>query len=216
MSTDPGAGTPGAGAPGAGAPGAGAPGAGAPGAERQPARRRDAARSRELLLAAAGELFAVRGFDRSTTREIGERAGVDPALIARYFGSKAQLYIATLQLDQGSAALPDLLEPERIRGLLDGSAQRGPGPIHRAAVVPHEDADVQSAAAEQLHQRLVDPLRERFVREGLDRPQLRAELGVAAFIGVVLARSSGTLKTLAETDTEDLLELVHDLLDPRR
>ena len=187
-----------------------------PSAERQPGRRRDAARSRELLLAAASELFAVRGFDRSTTREIGERAGVDPALIARYFGSKAQLYIATLQLDQGNAAPADLLEPERLRSLLDATSQRGPGPIHRAAIVPHEEPGVQAAAAEQLHQRLVDPLRERFAREGLDRPQLRAEVSVAAFVGVVLARSSGTLRTLAETDTEELLELVHELLDPRR
>jgi len=187
-----------------------------PSAERQPGRRRDAARSRELLLAAASELFAVRGFDRSTTREIGERAGVDPALIARYFGSKAQLYIATLQLDQAGAAPADLLEPERIRALLDATAQRGPGPIHRAAIVPHEEPDVQAAAAEQLRRRLVDPLRERFAREGLDRPQLRAELTVAAFVGVVLARSSGTLRTLAETDNEELQELVHELLDPRR
>ncbi len=187
-----------------------------PGTERQPGRRRDAARSRELLLAAASELFAVRGFDRSTTREIGERAGVDPALIARYFGGKAQLYIATLQLDQAAAAPADLLEPERIRALLDATAQRGPGPIHRAAVVPHEEPDVQAAAAEQLRLRLVDPLRERFAREGLDRPQLRAELSVAAFVGVVLARSSGTLRTLAETDNEELLELLHELLDPRR
>ncbi len=184
--------------------------------ERQPGRRRDAARSRELLLTAASELFAVRGFDRSTTREIGERAGVDPALIARYFGGKAQLYIATLQLDQVGAAPADLLEPERIRALLDATAQRGPGPIHRAAIVPHEEPDVQAAAAEQLRRRLVDPLRERFAREGLDRPQLRAELTVAAFVGVVLARSSGTLRTLAETDNEELQELVHELLDPRR
>ncbi|MFE2696343.1 TetR family transcriptional regulator [Streptomyces mirabilis] len=28
------------------------------------------------------------GFDRTTIRDISERAGVDPALIARYFGSK--------------------------------------------------------------------------------------------------------------------------------
>jgi len=187
-----------------------------PATERQPGRRRDATRSRELLLAAASELFAERGYDRSTTREIGERAGVDPALIARYFGGKAQLYIATLYLDRSSAKPADLLERERIRSLLDGTAQRGPGPIHRAAVVPHEDPDVQAATSEQLHQRLVEPLYDRFTREGLDRPQLRAELAVAAFIGLVLSRSSGTFRTLAETSTEELLELVHDLLDPRR
>ncbi|MFD9659211.1 helix-turn-helix domain-containing protein [Streptomyces mirabilis] len=74
-----------------------------------PGRRRDAAGSRELLPESRGPpsrrdrhetlrcraprslratLFAERGFDRTTIRDIGERAGVDPALIARYFGSK--------------------------------------------------------------------------------------------------------------------------------
>ncbi|MEY9837675.1 TetR/AcrR family transcriptional regulator [Streptacidiphilus sp. EB103A] len=178
-------------------------------------RRRDSARSRELLLAAATDLFAERGFDRSTIREIGERAGVDPALIARYFGGKAQLYLATLQLDQLNANPADLLEPERVRALLDGATKRGPGPIHRAAVAPHEDPEVQAAAAEQLHRRLVDPLCERFTREGLDRPQLRAELAVAAFIGVSLSRSSGTFAALAEAETEEIVGLVVELLTPR-
>lgn len=181
-----------------------------------PPRRRDSARSRELLLTAATELFAERGFDRSTIREIGERAGVDPALIARYFGGKAQLYLATLQLDQANANPADLLEPERVRALLEGATQRGPGPIHRAAFAPHEDPEVQAAAAEQLHRRLVDPLCERFTREGLDRPQLRAELTVAAFVGVSLSRSSGTFRALAEAGTEELVELVLELLAPRR
>jgi AcrR family transcriptional regulator len=180
-----------------------------------PPRRRDSARSRELLLTAATELFAERGFDRSTIREIGERAGVDPALIARYFGGKAQLYLATLQLDQ-VANPADLLEPERVRTLLEGATQRGPGPIHRAAFAPHEDPEVQAVAAEQLHRRLVDPLSERFTREGLDRPQLRAELTVAAFVGVSLSRSSGTFRALAEAGTEELVELVLELLAPRR
>ncbi|MEY9875110.1 AcrR family transcriptional regulator [Streptacidiphilus sp. MAP12-33] len=179
-------------------------------------RRRDSARSRELLLAAATELFTERGFDRSTIREIGERAGVDPALIARYFGGKAQLYLATLQVDQLAANPPDLLEPERAKALLDHAAQRGPGPIHRAAVSPHEDPEVQAAAAEQLHRRLVDPLCERFTREGLDRPQLRAELTVAAFIGVSLSRSSGTFQALAQARTEDVVALALELLAPRR
>ena len=184
-------------------------------AERPAGRRRDASRSRELLLAAANDLFTERGYDRSTTRDIGERAGVDPALIARYFGGKAQLYLATLHLDQGGAHPVDLLEPDRLRTLLAGSARRGPGPIPRAAVAPHEDPAVQTAAAGALHERLVDPLRERFAREGVDRAQLRAELSVAAFIGVLLARSSGALRALAETGTDEVVELVREMIEPR-
>jgi AcrR family transcriptional regulator len=61
-----------------------------------PPRRRDAAATRRALLDAARELFDARGFRGTTVRGIGERAGVDPALIARYFGGKAELYQAVL------------------------------------------------------------------------------------------------------------------------
>ena len=59
-------------------------------------RPRDAAASRRALLDAAGALFHARGYDGTTVREIGERAGIDPALIARYFGGKEGLYLAVL------------------------------------------------------------------------------------------------------------------------
>jgi AcrR family transcriptional regulator len=47
---------------------------------------RDAAASKQALLEAARSLFGQRGFKSTTIRDIGERAGVDAALIARYFG----------------------------------------------------------------------------------------------------------------------------------
>ncbi|RPA20102.1 TetR/AcrR family transcriptional regulator [Gordonia sp. OPL2] len=49
------------------------------------------------MLTAARELFSDRGFDRSTMREIGRRAGVDPALIHHYFGTKDALLVAALR-----------------------------------------------------------------------------------------------------------------------
>jgi len=83
-------------------------------------RRRDSARSRQALLDAAATLFSERGFDRTTVREIGERATVDPALIARYFGGKAGLYVETLRAST-EAGVPDR-----------GSAGQGPTGRSRA------------------------------------------------------------------------------------
>ena len=68
-------------------------------------RRHDAKASRAALLRAAAALFDERGYDAATVRDIGERAAVDPALIARYFGGKEGLYLATLQHD-GRPSLP--------------------------------------------------------------------------------------------------------------
>ena len=64
-----------------------------------PPRRRDAGATRQALLDAARELFDAHGFRGTTVRAIGERAGVDQALIARYFGGKAELYQAVLDRD---------------------------------------------------------------------------------------------------------------------
>ncbi|GAA2151197.1 TetR/AcrR family transcriptional regulator [Kitasatospora kazusensis] len=177
-----------------------------------PARRRDSARSRELLLQAAVELFTERGFDRTTTREIGERAGVDPTLIARYYGGKTQLYVAAMEAEFGSAPPADLLDEDRLRMLLDGVLRRGPGPAYRVAVQPYDDPVVQDTARTQLHDRLVAPLTDHFTRSGLDRPRLRAELAVAAFVGVMLGRGSGAFDQLAEAGPDELLLLVRDLL----
>ncbi|SNS34610.1 TetR/AcrR family transcriptional regulator [Actinacidiphila glaucinigra] len=177
-----------------------------------PSRRRDSARSRELLLQAAGELFSERGFDRTTIRDIGERAGVDPALIARYFGNKSALYIAVVRAEMGDTPPPDLLGADRLRSLFERRNRRSAGPVFWSAVQAHDDPAVQEAAHAQLYLRLVDPLRERFAGKGLDRPQLRAEVATAAFLGVLLARGAGTLDELAAVDLEELLPLVQETL----
>lgn len=174
--------------------------------------RGNSTRSRELLLAAATELFADRGFDRTTTREIGERAGVDPALIARYFGSKTGLYVAAVRAEVGDVAVADLLDPARMAELLSRAGRRGPGPIYSSLVQPHADRLVQAAAANAVRDRLVVPLRARYERAGSDRPALRAELTVAAFVGVVLSRSAGALQHLSAAPDEEVLALLTELL----
>ena len=56
-------------------------------------------RTREAIEAAARDLFAINGFERTTVREIGARAGVDPSMIIRYFGSKNSLFARVAMLD---------------------------------------------------------------------------------------------------------------------
>jgi AcrR family transcriptional regulator len=174
-------------------------------------RRRDAAASRDRLLKAASDLFADRGYDRTTSRDIGERAGVDPTMIARYFGGKAQLYIAVLRSQEDSDHFADLLELDRLSGLLERIVERGPGPIFQAALHPHDDDDAQSAALTELERRVVGPLRERLAREGDTQPELRAEVLAAAFIGVILGRRAGTFKHLPDATAAQLVEVLEDL-----
>ncbi len=64
----------------------------------EPALRpqRDAQRTRAAILAAAQDAFSIRGYSDTGVREITAAAGVNPALVSRYFGSKEKLYEAAL------------------------------------------------------------------------------------------------------------------------
>jgi len=86
-----------------------------------PHRRR---RSREevsrALIGAAAELFAERPSGRVTVREIAARAGVNPALVHRYFGSKQDLMRAAMARSQDAIAahLAQMTDVRRDLGAL--------------------------------------------------------------------------------------------------
>jgi AcrR family transcriptional regulator len=53
--------------------------------------------TRDRLLNAAGEVFADKGFESATVREICTRAGANIAAINYYFGDKEKLYLAAVE-----------------------------------------------------------------------------------------------------------------------
>jgi AcrR family transcriptional regulator len=58
--------------------------------------QRDAQATRGRLIAAARQIFSEHGYERTTVRQIAAVAGVNPALINRYFGGKEQLFAGAL------------------------------------------------------------------------------------------------------------------------
>ncbi len=84
--------------------------------KRGPGRPRleDAARlaARSRILDAARRLFSTHGFECTTTRDIGERAGVDAALVNYYFKTKEDLREIILREveDESAARLRPLVE----------------------------------------------------------------------------------------------------------
>lgn len=52
--------------------------------------------TRNTILATARRMFADAGYEKTSVRDISAAAGVDPAMIRHYFGSKAELFRATM------------------------------------------------------------------------------------------------------------------------
>ncbi|MFC4913186.1 TetR family transcriptional regulator [Actinomadura gamaensis] len=84
-------------------------------APREGERKLDAERSKRLLLDAALDEFAAKGYAGARVQDIADRAGVNKQLISYYFGGKAGLYAAIGQAwreREAEFATPDVPLPD--------------------------------------------------------------------------------------------------------
>lgn len=120
---------------------------------------RDAARTREAILHAAQDAFSSRGYAAAGVRDITAAAGVNPALVNRYFGSKESLFEAALD-----AALDVELLTERNRATFGRDLvaaftapglRRNPLPM---LVLATADPVARAIADRLLRSRVIGPL----------------------------------------------------------
>jgi AcrR family transcriptional regulator len=172
-------------------------------AARRGGRRRGPSGTREAILAAAGRHFAQHGYDRASLRGIAAEAGVDQKLIAHFFGSKQQLFVAAVGLPfNPGEMLPAILagDPasigERLAGLLvevleqPELHQRLTGVIRAAASEP----EVARMLREFLTRELFGPAAEML---GTDDGPFRANLVGSQIVGLVMARYVVAIEPLA-------------------
>jgi AcrR family transcriptional regulator len=76
--------------------------------------RGDSAVTSQAILAAARELFAAHGVDGVSVRQIAAAAGVNHALVHRYFGTKDEMVAAILVSE--AAALSSMSRPDADEG----------------------------------------------------------------------------------------------------
>lgn len=178
-------------------------------------RQRDSELTRQALLDAGRALFDEVGYERATTREIGVRGGVDPALIARYFGGKEALFLAVIaDRSAAEARAPESFEPNSVLAfLLEHWDEPGHGPIRRALASPTLGDDVRAQVRAVVGERLVEPLSAELTRDGRPQPELRAELLVALALGVAITRANGTLADLAAASREEVIAALAPLAD---
>jgi TetR/AcrR family transcriptional regulator, acrAB operon repressor len=82
-------------------------------------REQTSGESRELILTAAAELFATKGYRQTTFADVAERSGISRGSIPWHFGSKEGLLLAVLErsMDLLHASLDDAPDPSPVTGL---------------------------------------------------------------------------------------------------
>ena len=183
-------------------------------ASKQAVRRpRNAAVTREAILAAARMAFARESYEQVGVREIAAVAGVNGALVIRYFGSKDQLFIEAVTQ---KFSLGDLLSGER--------SQAGE---RLARYVLQKDASgdsldpiitlLRSATHPQASVLLQQGLEDGFIRPlaqwlGGEQAVLRAGLIAAYLTGLTVSRFVIRIKSLSESEPEPLVALAAPVL----
>src|SRR5262245_36828536 len=176
-------------------------------------RRSGRSETREQIAAAARSLFAELGYERTTFRAIATAAGVDPALVVHFFGSKDELFRQVMVVPPGIAdALERLAEGpretvgRRLAELVVGGLEN---PASRSVILGRVRSAASHPEAAALVRELVtgDMLRlAKAVSE--DRPETRAALVGTQLVGLALARYVVLVEPLASTSPSDLIDLV--------
>ncbi|WP_446210620.1 TetR/AcrR family transcriptional regulator [Micromonospora sp. IBSANI012] len=182
---------------------------------RRTGRRPGNPDTRQAILAAARTTFAERGFDAASIRVIAAAAGVDPALVHHYFGSKEELFRATVEIPLDPAELL----PVVLAGGVDGVGERlvqtflgvWDSPAGKAAVALLRSAVNNDWTARLLREFLVTQVLRR-VLDHLDVPPaelpLRGSLVATQMAGLAMMRYVIRLEPVASADPETLVAAV--------
>lgn len=182
---------------------------------RRPAGSGDTKRAIE---AAARELFASHGYQRTTMRAVASRAGVDAALIHHYFGTKRGLLAAVLA--------PPLDPLQVLRGVERPRERMGYEVVRRVLTVWDSQpvardqmlATVRTAMADDHSPQV---LRDSFIgsiHDALlnlvndDQRQLRASLVMSQMSGLALARYVIKVPAVVDASPTSLAEQVGPVL----
>ncbi|MBB5890782.1 TetR family transcriptional regulator [Kutzneria kofuensis] len=171
-------------------------------------RRRDASATKAALLRAAQELFTERGYERTTVRDIADRAGVNQALLFRYFGTKEDLFHAVLATQSRVLVAESPAEQvlaETLARMLNPNTDIGQESVWLAALRSSGHDSAADAIRKQLGEDYVRVLGSLTDAEDAD---LRVDLVLAWLVGLGMLRSVVRKEPLVSADPEDVARLV--------
>jgi len=182
-------------------------------ATRRTGRRAGSPETREQIAAAARSSFAELGYERTTFRGIAAEAGVDPALVVHFFGTKEKLFLDVMQLPpQVSEAIGHIADGPRrqmgrrlaelVVGALENPATRPIviGRVRCASSHPDAAALVRETVTYDLA-RLTGAI-------GEDEPEARAVLIGAQIVGMATTRYIVRVEPLASLPAGRVVEIL--------
>jgi AcrR family transcriptional regulator len=180
-------------------------------------RRRDAAATREALLTAARLLIAHRGVEATSTRDVAAAAGVNQALVYRYFGSKDKLFTEAVRggTDTSDDVVADTPLADVPRVLLHRTLDVLPGGDRASSlatmVTGANDELIRAIIRERIETTFTHGLADRLT--GKDQ-QLRAELLAALVAGIAVLRDKIGTTAVGSADRDALAKYVELMAAP--
>jgi AcrR family transcriptional regulator len=175
-------------------------------------RRPGSPDTRAAILDAARSLFAGQGFSATSVRAVASAAGVDPALVHHYFGSKQDLFVASLSLP---------VDPRAVLAVIAAEGPEGAGErLVRAFLSVWDDPALQPSMI-GFARGLIDPSSSVLVKGGfldvvilplgaalgIDQPQRRMTLVASQMVGIVLLRYLVGVEPLASMPVEEVVAI---------
>ncbi|WP_181407580.1 TetR/AcrR family transcriptional regulator [Nocardioides sambongensis] len=186
-------------------------------------RRPGSPDTRALILDAARERFAAGGFAGTTVRAVAAHAGVDPALVHHYFGSKDELFVASLALPID----PRAVLAERLAALPAEAGSESPGARLLQAILSVWDDPALQAGLVAAVRRFLEPGGETLVRAGfvpvvlvplgellgVQEPAVRMPLVATQVFGLLIGRYLVALEPVASMPAEEVVATFAPVLD---
>lgn len=170
-------------------------------------RLRPAGRAtRDAIAAAAKELFTEHGYDGASVRAIAAKAGIDPALVIRHFGSKEELFLEVVdQREKFTQVFEGRLEDlgRQLVGVYLGEAGAELRQTFLLLTGAAHHEKIRSALIERTREVIVEPLAARL--EG-DNRETRVMLAMSAISGMLTGLHLYGARELVEADREFLEE----------
>jgi AcrR family transcriptional regulator len=170
--------------------------------------------TRGEILGAARAQFAASGYAGATIRGIAAAAGVDPALVHHYFGTKRDLFVAAVDLpfDPGAVVTAGLDgEPakagERIVRSILAVWETDAGSTQMQAVLRSALTDdrVLLMLRDFIFQTVLAPIAAEIAP---DRPELRTALLASQVVGLAMVRYVIQVEPLASEDPETVVSAI--------